>query len=92
MDILWKYRRALDNSLKTMRKVCISTKSPHQKIRWNYGILRDVLHGIINVIMRTLSSRFKQYFEGVDLNPSHAPVITTQKMKFFIKDFSSKCE
>ena len=25
-----------------MRKLCLSTKFPHQKIRWNYGILRAV--------------------------------------------------
>ena len=42
--------------------------------------------------MRTLSSKFKQYFEGVDLNLSSCPVITAQKMKFSIKDFSRKCD
>ena len=25
----------------TMRKLCLSTKFPHQEIRWNYGILRS---------------------------------------------------
>ena len=25
-------------SPKTMRKLCLSTKFPHQKIRWNYGL------------------------------------------------------
>ena len=25
-------------SLETMRKLCLSTKLPHQEIRWNYGI------------------------------------------------------
>ena len=28
-------------SPKTMRKLCLSTKFPHQEIRWNYGILRS---------------------------------------------------
>ena len=27
----------------TMRKLCFSTKFPHQEIRWNYGILRSDL-------------------------------------------------
>ena len=27
----------------TMRKLCLSTKFPHQKIRWNYGIFRSAL-------------------------------------------------
>ena len=27
---------------KTMLKLCISTKFPHQEIRWYYGILRSV--------------------------------------------------
>ena len=27
-------------SPETMRRLCLSTKFPHQEIRWNYGILR----------------------------------------------------
>ena len=26
----------------TMRKLCLSTKFPHQEIKWNYGIFRCV--------------------------------------------------
>ena len=31
----------LGDSPETMRKLCISTKFPHQEIRWNFGILRS---------------------------------------------------
>ena len=27
-----------------MRKLCLSTKYPHQEIRWNYGIFRSVTY------------------------------------------------
>ena len=29
-----------NHSSKTMQKLCLTTKFPHQEIRWNYGILR----------------------------------------------------
>ena len=29
------------DSSETMRKLCLSSKFPHQEIRWNYGILRN---------------------------------------------------
>ena len=31
----------------TMRELCLSEKFQHQKIKWNYGILRSVLSAII---------------------------------------------
>ena len=31
----------LGDSPETMRKLFISTKFPHQEIRWNFGILRS---------------------------------------------------
>ena len=31
----------MDDSPKTMQKLCFSTKFLHQEIRWNYGILRS---------------------------------------------------
>ena len=34
VEILW-------NSPETMRKLCLSTKFPHQEISWNCGILRS---------------------------------------------------
>ena len=33
------FRIISGDSPKTMRKLCLSTKFPHQEIRWNYGIL-----------------------------------------------------
>ena len=33
--------RSIGESPETMRKLCLSTKFPHQEIRWNYGILRS---------------------------------------------------
>ena len=50
--ILWyrnfveSFCRALGNSPKPMRKLCLSTKFPHQDIRWNFGILRILHHSI----------------------------------------------
>ena len=29
-----------------MRKLCLSTKFPHQEIRWNYGILRSLIYHV----------------------------------------------
>ena len=46
LEILGK-RTVSTNSLsklpETMRKLCVSSKFPHQEIRWNYGILRSEL-------------------------------------------------
>ena len=35
------FRIVLGDSLKEMRKLCLSAKLLHQEIRWNYGILRS---------------------------------------------------
>ena len=46
--LVWKFaerrsfRKVSGNLPKTMRKLCLSTKFPHQKIGWNYGILHRV--------------------------------------------------
>ena len=42
------FRMLLGESPETMRKLCLSTKFPHQEIRWNYGILRSVWYHIIS--------------------------------------------
>ena len=34
--LVWKF-------LETLGKLCLSTKFPHQEIRWNYGILRSFI-------------------------------------------------
>ena len=36
------FRRVSGESPKTLRKLCLSTKFPHQLIRWNFGILCSV--------------------------------------------------
>ena len=36
------FRIVSDETPETMRKLCLSTKFPHQKIRWNYSILPSV--------------------------------------------------
>ena len=36
------FRRVSGKSPETMRELCLSTKFPHQEIRWNYGILQSV--------------------------------------------------
>ena len=38
------FRRVWGDSPETLRKLCISTNVPHQKIRWNYGTLRIVTY------------------------------------------------
>ena len=35
----------MGESPETMRKLCLSTKFPHQEISWNYGIFRSVKQG-----------------------------------------------
>ena len=46
------YRLYLVSSLcnypETVRELCISTKFPHQEIRWNYGISRSVKDHVRN--------------------------------------------
>ena len=37
------FRIVSGESLKTMRELCLSTKFPRQKIRWNYWIFRSLL-------------------------------------------------
>ena len=37
---------SLGESPETLRKLCLSTKIPHQEIRWNYGILRSYFNRI----------------------------------------------
>ena len=36
------FRRVLGDLSETLRKLCFSTKFPHQPIKWNNGILRSV--------------------------------------------------
>ena len=38
------FRLDSGDSSETMRKLRLSTKSPRQKIKWNYGIFRSVLY------------------------------------------------
>ena len=40
------FRVVLGESPETMRKLCLSTKFPHQEIRWNYSIFRSVHYQI----------------------------------------------
>ena len=40
-SLVWKF---CGNSSKTMRKLCLSTKFPHQEIKWNYSIFRSVIY------------------------------------------------
>ena len=61
----------LVDSLKTLRKLCLSTKCPQQEIRWNYGILRSGLITCsstwpfphpLKIYFKTLkNSNFKKY-------------------------------
>ena len=36
------FRIVSDKAPETLRKLCVLTKLMHQKIRWNYGVLRSV--------------------------------------------------
>ena len=40
-SLVWKF---CGNSSKTMWKLCLSTKFPHQEIKWNYSIFRSVIY------------------------------------------------
>ena len=43
--LVWKFcgKAQFRESPETMQKQCLSTKFPHQNIRWNYSILRSVI-------------------------------------------------
>ena len=48
--LVWKFcekaqfPHSFGRARKIMRKLCLSTKFPHQEIRWNHGILRSAKH------------------------------------------------
>ena len=37
---------------KTLQKLCLSTKFPKQKIRWNYGVLRSVTFLVFDRVLK----------------------------------------
>ena len=41
--LIWDLKWSIESSesSETMRKLCLSTKFPHQEIRWSYGIFRS---------------------------------------------------
>ena len=46
----------------TLQKLCLSTKFPHKKIRWNYGILRsDLFRNLVPIY-------FKAFKESIEIN------------------------
>ena len=56
----YSFRIVSGESPETMRKLCLSTKFPHQKIRWNYSILRgDCWKGSHHI-----HPQFFRYFSG----------------------------
>ena len=74
------FRIVSGDSPETLRKLCHSAKFPHQEIRRNYGILCGG-YSLCNNSMLQLT----------ELMP-RMPTFITQKMKFYIKDFFSKCD
>ena len=42
-SLVWRFCRNIvsGESPKTLQKLCVSTKFPHQEIRWSFGILRS---------------------------------------------------
>ena len=42
----------------TMQKMCLSTKFPHQEIKWNYGILRSAYFTNNKVYYESISNIF----------------------------------
>ena len=49
-----KLGKKLGKLPETLQKLCVSTKFPHQKITWNFGILcsRDICVNLILVVSR----------------------------------------
>ena len=71
LQLTWNFSRAIIHTL-TFRSVHLQKESLFQKIT-QYIEFFMLLHDFI-VTMMTSSSQFKQFFKGVDLNPSYAPV------------------
>ena len=46
------FRIVLGHLPETMGKLCLSTQFPHQKIRWNYGILRRELNSKVTCFIK----------------------------------------
>ena len=53
---------------KTMRKLCLSAKCPHQEIRWNYGIFRSVTIHILPNISRSKGKQTTKFGQVIKYN------------------------
>ena len=56
-----------------MWKLCLSTKFPHQEIRWNYGIFRSVA---IFVLTKNAIFVFSPHFHHLTNNPKFSKNLT----------------
>ena len=58
---------------KILRKLCISSKVPHQEIRWNFGILRSgaTLQGMLKGWMFKACSKVKLLCNFVEITLRH---------------------
>ena len=54
------FPRVSGDSPKTLRKLCLSAKFPHQEIRWNYGILRSDRNREVTRLTQNLSKKLVQ--------------------------------
>ena len=77
---------ALSESPETMRKLCLSTRFPHQEIRWNYGILCS------ECCAKDLLKFLKGAFSGLgELLASVSPLKMIKKILFIAFTFNTKC-
>ena len=73
---------ALANLPETMRKQCLSTKFPHQQIRWHYGVLTQCIHCTKIYAFITGGSCFKQTlpkYPNRRLNAFYSQVLIARK-------------
>ena len=54
--IRYSFHIVSGDSSETMRKLCLSSKFPHQEVRGNFGILRSDRHNIQSSLIQTLLS------------------------------------
>ena len=79
------FRRVSGKSTETVRKLYLSTKCPHQEIRWNYGILHSV---------RTLKNKNQAAailhcpYQIFALIKSHSPLAIDKSNPKYINDKS----
>ena len=77
----------LGESPETLRKLCLSTKFPHQEIRWNFRILRNFLNYLLKFMIKIEKQLSRCFLKAADLKISGNSGKPSAAEPFFVKLF-----